>query len=414
MADYKKMKGSKVSFTLTIEEESLKKAHQAVIQDFKQHVEVKGFRKGHAPDDKVVQQVGLHVVAREAFNHSVDKEYREFIIKNDLRPVSAPEIQSPDKPAKEGEPMKLKGEVEIFPEVTISGYEKVKAEKIDTKIEEKEIDKTIGDVLNQFDQSTEVKRAAKDGDVLIVDFRGKDKKGETLDRTDGKDMKIQLGAGQFLPDLEKAYIGMKAGDTKEDVQVAFPKDYPSPDFAGKKIPFDIAVHAVKEIKTTGLTAEQLKTITGKDTTEEDFRKDVEGMIKQQKEQQAFGVSVDAYQEKLSGVVKVDLPQSWIDREVEMRLQQAQQSPQWEEMKKNEEKMKKEFGTMAEKNLKVFLGLSEIVKQENVELDKDEKKLAESLVAQKLEKNKNADQKAEQEREELNMKIDKYLRGLIIG
>ena len=133
---------------------------------------------------------------------------------------------------------------------------------------------------------------------------------------------------------------------------------------------------------------------------------------QQKEQEAFGTNVEAYQEKLAKIVKVELPATWIGREVEMRIQHAKQNPQFDE--KQEEKMKKEFKALAENNLKVFLGLAEIVKLENVELDKDEKEQAKRGVEQKAAQNPNIDRVNEQEREELNMRIDKYLRGLIMS
>ena len=411
MADFKKAKGSKIEFTLTVTEEELKKAHNQMISQYKEHVSVPGFRKGHAPDDKVVAKVGLHVIAREAFNLATEKKYREFLEENEIKPINPPQVSSPEKPAKEGEPMELKGSVEVYPEIKLKDYTKIDVKVKTAEPKKEEIEKTIEDVLVQFQQAKKVERAAKDGDFVTIDFRGKDKDGKTLDRTDGANMKVRIGGGQFLPDLEKAFIGMKAGESKEDVSVGFPKDYPSEDFAGKKIPFDVKVHEVAEIDAKNIDAEALKLITGKETTQKEFEEEVKTMIENQKKEQVFHEAVGEYQKKLSKLVDVDLPESWMGQEVQALSARYQQQTGQEA----DDKMKKEFTTQGEEQLKAFLGLSEIIKKEKIELDKDEKATAEQRADQRMaqQKQEGGNKQAEIEREYLHMMIDKYLRSRIL-
>ena len=54
-----------------------------------------------------------------------------------------------------------------------------------------------------------------------------------------------LGAGQMLPDFEKALYGVKAGDEKT-FKVKFPKDYQAEELQGKKVDFSITTHRVEE------------------------------------------------------------------------------------------------------------------------------------------------------------------------
>lgn len=410
MTDFKRTKGSKVEFTLEITEEELRKAHNHMVAEYKKHVSVPGFRKGHAPDKEVVTKVGLHIIAREAFNWATEKKYREFLDNNNIRPITPPQVNSPDKPAKEGQPMTLKGSVEVYPEINLKDYNKINVKTENTEATKEDIEKTIEDVLTQFQQAKAVSRAAKEGDFLTIDFRGKDKEGNTLDRTDGKEMKIRVGAGQFLPDLEKAFIGMKAGEEKQDVMVGFPKDYPSDDFAGKKIPFDVKVHEVAEISAKHIDAEMLKMITGKETTLEEFELEIKAMIEGQKKEQAFHKAVEEYQDQLAKIVDVDLPESWMEQEVVALGSRMQQEIGVEP----DDKAKKELRKQGEKQLKAFLGLSEIIKKEKIELDKDEVALAEKRAEQRITKqNKKGNKQAELEREYLHMMIDKYLRSRIL-
>jgi trigger factor len=91
---------------------------------------------------------------------------------------------------------------------------------------------------------TEVERAAKTGDRVVVDFDGT-LDGKPIAGGQGKDVPVVLGEGQMLPDFEKALTGAGAGDTKA-CKVKFPKDYQAPELAGKKVDFEIVVHRVEE------------------------------------------------------------------------------------------------------------------------------------------------------------------------
>jgi len=284
MADYKKLSGSRVSFSLTIEESDITAAQKRVIDRFRGQVAMKGFRKGHAPDEMVVQTIGIQRLSYEALNSAIDEKYREFIIQHKIHVVGNPKVDMP-KPDKK--PLEVTVEVDIFPEIELRGYEKIKPEKINAEVTDKDVEGTITQILTQMGISTPVDRAAKEGDLVTIDFRGKDKEGKTLPHTDGEKMPLNLGSGQFLPDLEKAFIGMKPGEEKKDVVVKFPKDYHSPDFVGKKVLFDIKLHSVGEIKTSDLSPEIIEKITGKKQTEEEFRAGVRDMITQQKKNQAM-------------------------------------------------------------------------------------------------------------------------------
>ncbi|MDH3324561.1 MAG: trigger factor [Candidatus Peregrinibacteria bacterium] len=419
MSNYKNVSGSKVKFSFKIEEKDLAKAEKQVIKKFQENLDLKGFRKGNVPEDAVRENISKEQIQFESINVAIDKGYKNFIDKNKLAPISQPKVDFSDLQKK---PIDIKVEVEIFPEVKLGDYKKIKIKKPEIKIGKDEVDKAIIGVLTQMGESSEVARAAKEGDLCDIDFAGKDDKGAVLPNTDGKNVKVTLGSGQFLPDLEKAFKGMKAGEEKIAVKVKFPKEYHSKDFAGKTIPFDIKLNSVGEISPTGLKDETIEKITGKKATEAEFRTDVEKMILAEKEKGAKGECIKDYEEKLAKIVKGELPQSWMDKEVEMRMAQLKQNPQythdpeafWKTIGKKEDDLIKQFKKDAEANLKVFLGLSEIIKQENIELDKDETKRAALIVEQNL---KNAPKGARKEEEmqkvTLNLKIDKFLAGLMI-
>ncbi len=420
MANYKTLPGSKVHFVLTIEEPDLKAAQKKVVDNARQHLAIKGFRKGHAPDDMVIGSIGPERLMHESMSHSIDSAYSAFITKNQLSVINQPEVDIQD--AKEM-PMSVNITVEVYPEVKLGDYKKIKVTKTKVEVKDHEAIEALETACSQLSLGNPVPREAKDKDLVEVDFSGKDEKGEELPNTGGKNQKFRLGMGHFLPDLEKAYIGMKAGDEKKAVKVKFPKDYHSPDFAGKTVPFDIKLHQVFEIDVEALTEAQVEQLCGEKISVKELKEKVKDNITQNKARETERKDTETYTDKLAPLVKTDLPESWLDREVHTRMQRLEHNPQfkndpgafWKVMGKSEKDYKEEMRAEGAKDLKVFLGLSEIVKQENIELDKDEFAIAKQIAHNNLGQDgqKGYAHDLEVEKAVMNMKIDKFLRSAIM-
>ena len=421
MANFKTLPQSKIAFTLTIEKAALDKAQASLVKRYKNEVSIKGFRKGHAPDSAVLAAVGPQKLAYDALNQAVDKAYIDFLQTEQVQVIAQPEVDIKD-PNKT--PLEVNIEVEVFPEVKVGDFKKIKVKTEKIKVEDKEVDEAIKTICAQMGVAKEVKRAAKDGDLVEVDFAGFDDKGEIIPNTNREKTKFRLGMGQFLPDLEAGFKDMKAGDTKEGVKVKFPKDYHSADFAGKTIPFNIKVHSVNEIDPSALTEDQIEQITGKKQDLKALKTQIKETIDANKNKEVEKKAMNEYTLKLAKVVKVELPQSWIDREVSTRIERIKQNPQfirdpaafWQQMGKTEKEFHKTLAEDGERDLKIFLALSEIVKTENIELDKDEMDEAHHLAHQHLQQSGSEQPEAHQaeiEKVILNLKIDKFLRAAIM-
>ncbi len=419
MANYKTLPGSKIGFTLQITEEDLKKAQKSALDYFRNHVSIKGFRKGHATDDQIIASVGLQQVLIESASRALDKKYRLFIQENKINPVESPKVENFD-PQKL--PCDADCEVEVYPEVKLGDYKKIKLTVPKAGVTEKEIDDVIETLVSQQGLGKEVDRGAKNGDQVTIDFTGKNEKGEAIEKAKGNDIKFRLGLGQFIEGFEKAVLGMKAGEEKKDTLVEFPKNYPAKEMAGKKVPFDIKCKSVVEISAKDIDEMTIEKITGTKKTVDVFRGDVRELIKQNRGKEAKKKAVEEYQEKLAKLVTVDFPVSWIEKEIQTRLARFKENPAfradpkafWEEIGKTEEELKKLFRENAEMDLKVFLGFSEIIKQENIELDKDEMEKAHQIVHQRLgEKASPAQHDAEMQRIIINLKIDKYIQSITV-
>ena len=120
---------------------------------------------------------------------------------------------------------------EVYPEVEELNLDTIEIEKPVVEISEDDFDAMIAKLRDQRKDWAEVERAAAQGDKVTVDFEGRIE-GELFEGGAGKDMDVEIGAGQMLKEFEEGLDGISVGEEKV-VEVNFPGDYHGKDVAGK-------------------------------------------------------------------------------------------------------------------------------------------------------------------------------------
>ena len=87
-------------------------------------------------------------------------------------------------------------------------------------------------------------RAVKDGDVVVIDFKGYID-GEAFEGGSAEKFKLKIGSQSFIPGFEEQLIGMEYGEERT-ITVMFPKEYQAEDLAGKESKFDVKLHEIQE------------------------------------------------------------------------------------------------------------------------------------------------------------------------
>ena len=133
------------------------------------------------------------------------------------------------------------------------------------------VDDYIDYVLSASGQTstTEVDRAAKEGDVVNIDYEGI-KDGVAFEGGTDTGYDLTLGSGKFIPGFEDGLIGYKKGD-EVSLNLTFPEDYRE-ELAGAEVVFNVKINSVKEVTAATLTPEFIQGlgISGV-TDEESFR-----------------------------------------------------------------------------------------------------------------------------------------------
>lgn len=117
----------------TVPWEEIEKGRKAAIEDASQKIEVKGFRKGKAPENLVKEEVGQERLLEMTLQKILPDFYQNAVSKLGLRPILTPKVKLVS--AKENEPWQIMFVSCEEPEVNLGNYKeelsKVKAvEKI--------------------------------------------------------------------------------------------------------------------------------------------------------------------------------------------------------------------------------------------------------------------------------------------
>ncbi len=361
----------KVRLTISLAKGELDAAEQVALTKLAKEVKISGFRKGKAPLEMVAAQVDPVALANETMENAISKATAEAFLEKGIQALNRPEVEiTKFVPATE---LEFTAETEVLPKVELGDYKKLKAKKEAVKVSQKEITDTITRIQANFAEKKEVKRAAKNGDEVIIDFLGK-KDNVAFDGGKAEKFPLELGSNSFIPGFEEGLIGKKAGD-EVALDLEFPKDYHAADLAGAKVVFEVKVHEVRENILPELNEEFLKKL-GDFKTAEDFEKQIKEDLKAQKEHEATNKFKDELVKELAEISKVPVPSILLEdqkRSIELDMQQNLMysgltlEAYLERMgKTREEWLASDVQEAAEARVKAGLALAELSKVEKVE------------------------------------------------
>jgi trigger factor len=200
---------------------------------------VRGFRKGKAPRQVLVQLYGPAVradVARKLVDASLQKALSEKAVV----PLTKPAVEPAELKPKQS--FSFKARFEVRPDIEQVNWEGLAARRKNTEVSEEQIGAEIEKLRQDLATEEPVEgRAAEKGDLaslkLAFEIDGEEHK-EEVD-------KIEIGAGRILSFLDEAIVGMNAGDKKE-VEGSFADNHPMEKLRGKKSSFQVEVTELKK------------------------------------------------------------------------------------------------------------------------------------------------------------------------
>lgn len=337
---------------------------------------VPGFRPGKVPYAVLKNSVGDDVVYHEAFEPIVKATYPKIAKEQKLTTIGAPKVEI--LKIAPGNPLVYKATVALEPEVTLGDYKGLRVHRQRTVVTDAEVDKLLGDLRERRAKETLVRRAARMGDKVEVDFTGYVDK-VPIEGGSSKTHPMVLGSNQFVPGFEEKLVSMEPGQKKE-FTIRFPANYFRKTLANRDVEFTVTLHAVYERELPAADDAFAKSTSPYRSIGElrnHLKKNIEAE-KKQKEKDRFEV---AMLEKIFEISRVgEIADSLVDEEVEKMMRELEQHVSDQGMKmveylksleKSEEDMKKEFRKQAERRITMALINRKIAELEKIEASDDE-------------------------------------------
>jgi len=357
------------------------------LDELKDRVQIKGFRKGKVPTAHLKKVYGKSVM-QEVLEQTVSDTSAKAVKDRNERPAQQPKVELIDfdesvfdRMVNGESDLSYKMDFEVLPPIPVADLTTLKLEQLVADVDDAAVDKALADLAERNTAyEPEEGRVAGEGDMVTMNFVGRID-GEAFEGGSAEGANLLIGKKQFIPGFEEGVIGMKAGDQKV-VSATFPDDYQMPTLAGKKADFDVSVTAVAKPKkpeidedfAKGLGADDLKALRG-------F---VSEQIKREYDQASRAKLKREILDALDNAHSFELPESLVDFEFNNIWTQFEDSLKAKnktvaDEDKSEDELRAEYRGIAERRVRLGLVIGEIGEKNKLQVSQEE--LRHSLIEQ---------------------------------
>ena len=327
-------------------------------EEVKKQVVLKGFRPGKVPKEILKKQFGKSI-----YGEVLDKVLKETSAKaleeNKIKPAGQPKIDL--KSHGEDKDLEYIISVTEFPKVELKSIENIKIDEYSVKIDPKETDLRIKEIVKNQNNFVPKKDNEKstDGDLVAFDYKatidGKDFTGG-----EGKNTQIVLGKDLFIKGFDKQLTGVKKNEDKT-FDVTLPESYPQKEFANKKAKFVCKILEVKKSMETKIDDNFAKNLGAKDLN--DLKVLISKQINDQYKNSLDAFSKNQILKQIENLKVEEIPENLVEQEVDVLTREMKE----DEIKKN----KKNFEQKAKKRIKIGLILNAFGEQNKVHVHENE-------------------------------------------
>jgi trigger factor len=343
-----------------------------VIERLQKHARLPGFRRGKVPAS-VVRQRFPEDIRSEVVEALVPRYFRQEVEKRGLQPVSRPRVS--DLRLADGEPLRFKASFEIMPEVRVSGYEELRAEKTDTSVSDHEVEDELSRLREQHATFSAVDdRELRDGDYAQVSLVGTPLSGEgkpvTMD-----EVLVEIGGPTTVREFSDNLRGARPGEERR-FDVTYPEDFSDRRLAGKKFAYAITIKSIKQ-KVLPELNDDLAKEAGDFQSLDELRRKIRERLEAEKKHAAEHAAKDKLVEELVRRNDFPVPEALVEHQVDVRLERglralAAQGMRTEDMKKMDfSRLRAGQREAAVREVKASLLLEKIADQEKIEVTDEE-------------------------------------------
>ncbi|MFN8721471.1 MAG: trigger factor [Rhodospirillales bacterium] len=362
--------GLKREFTVVVAASDIQSRVDARLSELGRQVRLPGFRPGKVPMPILKKRYGQTVLG-EVLEETVNDGASQAIQEKGLKPALQPKIEVTK--FEEGTDLEYKVAVELLPEITPPDFAAIALERLVTPVSETAIDDALARLAQSRRTSEPVAdaRPSENGDIVVIDFNGT-VDGVAHPGMQGSAHELELGSNSFIDTFEAQVVGAAPGETRT-VTVTFPADYGAEELRSKEAVFTVEVKELRRPVAPAVDDPFAKDMGFDDVAA--LREAVKERIDRDYRQASRARLKRALLDDLAGKADFEAPAGMVDMDFDAiwrRLKdEMERGGAAEEAGKDEDALKAEYRTIAERRVKLGLLLAEVGKRNNVEVTRDE-------------------------------------------
>lgn len=366
-----------MALSVKAEADETKAPYQKVLNVFMREASIPGFRKGKVPLN-IIKQKFQQEIAHECQQACFSEFYPKALKESGLDAVNLQNVTDVLFTPETG--FSCTALVEVKPTFDLPKYKKLAIKAGDATVTDEQVTERLESFRKAFAKFEDAKEgdAVAEGDFVQFDYAGAlDDKAKTPLAEVAPDQKAVCGAtgfwtqleeGRFLPEILDALKGMKAGETKDDVKVKFPKDNAPEALKGKKCVYTVTVKGFRR-----------RTLPDDATFAADAKAEsldaLRAQIREQMEKDAAAAELENRKgqaiELLLKKADFAVPPSLVQRQIQSYLQDLAQRAQYSGMsadyiEQNRDKILVDAEANAVRQVRLSYILLGIAKAENIE------------------------------------------------
>jgi len=334
-----------------------------------------GFRKGKAPRAMVVRRYGENLFFEDALEAALPAAIDAALGEAELQPLYRPENLEAKEISRESG-AEFSFTIAVKPEITIGAYKGLEIAVPSEEVAEEDIAARIDELRGRNARQVEVEgRAAGDGDIAVIDFKGL-LEGVAFPGGTAENHELMLGSGQFIPGFEEQVIGHNPGDEFE-VNVTFPAEYHAEELAGQPVVFEVKLHELKAEELPLLDDDFAQEVGEDYNTVDDLKKGIAEELAENKRGAAAKALEQGAQEQLAALVEGEIPEAMLDRRTQRNIEifadriQIPVERYCELMGEDMDRFTARIASQSEAQIKTELALEAIAKNEGIEAAQEE-------------------------------------------
>ena len=316
--DIEELDNSAHKLTVQISAESSRVAYQKLLDKYSNQANLPGFRKGKAPKELILRKIGDQIKSELTIN-LVEKALEIIMADQNMEkpPVSTPVLQEVPE-LKLDEPFVFSVCYDVYPEFTLAEYKGVEVSEQKVSILKKHED----DYLEELRESNSVvveKEGAVigNGSIVAMDMVELDDNDDPIEETRRNNSTfIFHESTKYLYDIEHDIEGMKAGDT-QIVNTRYAKDSNS-EHLENSVKLQINIKTVKDLVLPELDDEFAQDVYDDTKTMDELRAKIKGLLEDNAKEKIQNEKFNKILDNVRNRTSIDIPQSFIDTELEKR------------------------------------------------------------------------------------------------